>query len=282
MKLLDGKHISSLILKEIKEEIGRFSRPPGLGFILVGSNPASKTYVASKKKRCQEVGIASKDKEFPDTVTESELLAYITSLNKDPSIDGILLQLPLPLHLSTPRILEAISPEKDVDGFHPLNAGKLLLGESGGFYPCTPYGISVLLTRYNLSAEGKHVVILGRSNIVGKPLAALLMQKKPGCNATVTIAHSQTKHLTEIARTADILVAALGCAHFVKRSMVKEGAIVVDVGINRLTNRLVGDVDFEDVAPHTSYITPVPGGVGPMTIAMLLSNTILSYKNRNL
>lgn len=278
MKLIDGRHIAKKIDHELKRKVGTFTRPPGLAFILVGNNPASQTYVRMKKKKCQEVGIFSVDHELPEDVSEKELLNLIAKLNQDPTIDGILVQLPLPKHLFSPKIMESISPDKDVDGFHPLNVGKLLLGENPPFFPCTPLGICKLLKAYHISPEGKHVVILGRSNIVGKPLAAMLMQKKEGCNATVTIANSQTENLEEITRSADILVAAIGSAHFVKPYMIKKGCTIVDVGINRLGDKIVGDVDFDEVAPLTSHITQVPGGVGPMTIAMLMENTVKSYE----
>lgn len=280
MQLIDGKGIATHIEHDLKKLVGTFTRPPGLAFVLVGENPASSAYVHMKKKKCNEIGIASKDREFPESVSEHNLLKHIAVLNADPLIDGILVQLPLPKHISTLKIMEAISPEKDVDGFHPINVGKMLLGDPTGFLPCTPYGIKVLLTHYKIPTAGKHVVILGRSNIVGKPLAAILMQKASDCNATVTLAHSFTENLKEITQSADILIAAMGHPHFVTRQMVKKGAVVIDVGINKMGGKMVGDVDFDSVSPLTSHITPVPGGVGPMTIAMLMSNTILSYERR--
>ena len=280
--IIDGTSIAKQIEAQLKTAISHLRhRPPGLAFILVGENPASRSYIRMKKKKCAEVGIASFDREFPASMTQEELLKEIERLNHNPDVDGILIQLPLPEHLNTVSIMSAIDPAKDVDGFHPINVGKMLLGEHGGFLPCTPLGIQVLLTRSQIPLLGKHVVIVGRSNIVGKPLAAILMQKEPHCNATVTVAHSLTEHLDEICRSADILVAAIGRPHFIKASMVKKGAVVIDVGINRVpgtTNKIVGDVDFAEVAPLASAITPVPGGVGPMTIAMLLSNTSLSYQ----
>lgn len=233
-----------------------------------------------KKKKCLEIGIASMDKEFPDTASENELLAHIEKLNGDETVDGILVQLPLPAHISAQKVMEKIAPEKDVDGFHPLNVGRMLIGETSGFLPCTPHGIQALLAAYKIQVEGRHVVILGRSNIVGKPLAAILMQKREGCNATVTVAHSQTKNLREITKTADILVAAMGHPRFVTKEMIKPGAAIIDVGINRVGGKIVGDVDFESLLPLCSYITPVPGGVGPMTIAMLMSNTVVSFERR--
>lgn len=279
-QLIDGKKCAEKIEADLKKRIATFLRPPGLAFILVGDDPASETYIRMKKKKCEQLGILSKDKTFPKTVTEQELLSHVNQLNRDLSVDGILIQLPLPKHLSTPKILEAIHPSKDVDGFHPINVGKMLLGETDGFLPCTPLGVQKLLIDSHISVEGKHVVILGRSNIVGKPLAAILMQKAPHCNATVTLAHSHTQNLPQITQSADILVAAIGKAHFVTASMVKKGAVVIDVGINRLGDKIVGDVDFDNVAPLTSSITPVPGGVGPMTIAMLMANTVLSFERR--
>jgi methylenetetrahydrofolate dehydrogenase (NADP+)/methenyltetrahydrofolate cyclohydrolase len=281
MHLIDGTKIAKTIQDQMAKAISSLShRKPGLAFILVGKNPASQTYIRMKKKRCSEVGILSFDCELPEAVTEAQLLEEIKKLNHNPAIDGILVQLPLPEHINTLNIVSAVDPAKDVDGFHPLNVGKMLLGEPGGFLPCTPYGIQVLLTHAQIPVHGKHVVIVGRSNIVGKPLAAILMQKAPHANATVTIAHSQTEHLNEICRSADILVAAMGQPRFIKKEMIREGAVVVDVGINRVQGKIVGDVDFDAVAPLCSHITPVPGGVGPMTVALLLSNTLLSYQRK--
>lgn len=287
MQLINGTQIADQIIQNIQGNIQKLKgRKPGLAFICVGDNPASLSYIKMKKRKCAEVGILSFDREFPISISENVLLKEIHLLNKKDEIDGILVQLPLPPHISTFKILEAVSPEKDVDGFNPVNMGHLLLGENEFFYPCTPQGILVLLTQSGISLEGKHVVILGRSNIVGKPLAAMLMQKKPHCNATVTIAHSKSNNLASICRSADVLIVAIGKAQFVEENMVKPGAVVIDVGINRLSdphqgNRIVGDVHFEIVAPKCSFITPVPGGVGPMTIAMLLSNTLLSYQRRH-
>jgi methylenetetrahydrofolate dehydrogenase (NADP+)/methenyltetrahydrofolate cyclohydrolase len=279
MNWIDGKKIAGEIHSEIERHISlSHERKPGLAFILVGENPASITYVRAKKKACAATGIASTLIELPSTVSLGDLLQTIGRLNHDPHIDGILVQLPLPPHIDEAAVTSAIDPAKDVDGFHPLNVGKMLLGDESGFLPCTPYGIKVLLERSQIPVDGKRVVIVGRSNIVGKPLAAILMQKKSGCNATVTIAHSRSDHLHEIARSADILVAAIGSPRFIRKEMVKPGAIVIDVGINRLADgKLAGDVAFDEVAPLVSWITPVPGGVGPMTIAMLLQNTLLSY-----
>ena len=239
-----------------------------------------------KKKACAEIGILSTVHELPIDIRLPDLLHRIESLNQNPSVDGILIQLPLPSRFDPLQISRAINPEKDVDGFHPINAGKLLLGEEGGFIPCTPLGIQVLLERSNIDIKGKHVVIVGRSNLVGKPLAALLVQKKKGCNATVTIAHSQSEHLPEITRSADVLIAAIGQPGFIRLEMVKKGCVVVDVGINRVQNeaggsKIVGDVDFSSVEPIASRITPVPGGVGPMTIALLMQNTYESAHRRS-
>ena len=238
-----------------------------------------------KKKKCEEVGIVSFDREFPMQTSQDAVLKEIDTLNQNPHVDGILVQLPLPAHLSTDLILSSIDPNKDIDGFHPLNMGKLLIGDKSGFVPCTPLGVHTLLQKYQIEVKGKHVVIVGRSNIVGKPLAAMLMQKAPFCNATVTVAHSYSLDLPEQCRSADILIAAIGSPLFIKKEMVKPNACVIDVGINKITDahgksQLVGDVDFNNVSPLCSYITPVPGGVGPMTIASLLSNTFLSFQRR--
>lgn len=277
--ILNGKEIAKTIEDRIRKGIDELKgRKPALAFVLVGNNEASLAYIRMKKKKCEQVGILSKDRMLDETTSQSELLDVIKELNQDETVDGILVQLPLPGHIETKEILQAIDPNKDVDGFHPINMGKLLIGDKSGFFPCTPYGIQILLKQANIDVEGKHVVILGRSNIVGKPLAALLMQKEEGANASVTVLHSRSENLAQIAKEADILIAAIGQAGFVKSNMVKEGAIVIDVGINRTENGLVGDVDFEGVSEKTSAITPVPGGIGPMTIAMLLSNTLLSYQ----
>jgi methylenetetrahydrofolate dehydrogenase (NADP+) / methenyltetrahydrofolate cyclohydrolase len=277
--LLDGKKLANEIQADIQIKVASLrGRKPGLAVILVGENPASQSYVKSKNKACAAVGILSTTLTLPSTIAESDLLKEIEKLNRDPAVDGILVQLPLPKHIDEKIVTAFIDPCKDIDGFHPLNVGKMLLGEEGGFLPCTPYGIQVLMEKYKIPVEGKHVVILGRSNIVGKPLAAILMQKKPHCNATVTVAHSQSEHLNDLARSADILVAAIGRPHFVKKEMVKKGAAVIDVGINRIeTGKLVGDVDFDEVSQVAGSITPVPGGIGPMTIAMLLQNTLASF-----
>jgi methylenetetrahydrofolate dehydrogenase (NADP+)/methenyltetrahydrofolate cyclohydrolase len=282
MNRIDGKKIAGEIQEEIKENISRLEgRKPGLAVVLVGHSSASQTYVRAKQKACHSVGIYSSVIELPSSISESDLLKTIDLLNQDPKIDGILVQLPLPSHIDEKIVTASIDPTKDVDGFHPVNVGKMLLGIEGGFLPCTPLGIKVLLEKSQIQVEGKHVVIVGRSNIVGKPLAAILMQKKEGCNATVTIAHSQSENLSQLTQSADILIAALGKTHFITKGMVKKGATVIDVGINRLPNgSLVGDVDFQNVKEIAEWITPVPGGIGPMTIAMLLQNTLLSFKRR--
>lgn len=272
--IIDGKAIADSILEEIKASL---QTKPILTVLQVGDHPASTTYIAMKRKACAKVGIESKLVLLPKTISENDLLLEIETLNRGPT-SGILLQLPLPLHLDPHRLLEAIDPRKDVDGFHPINMGKLVLGLPG-FIPCTPLGIQVLLERSHISVEGKRVVIVGRSQIVGMPLATLLMQKRKGCNATVTVANSSTPNLAEVTNQADIVVAAIGKPLFIKKSMIKEGAVVIDVGINRIGNQLVGDVDFEEVKDKCSAITPVPGGVGPMTVAMLIHNTVLACAN---
>lgn len=279
--IIDGKSIAQKIENNVKSAIANLKgRPPALAFILVGSDPASISFIKMKKKKCKEVGILSIDRELSEDVSELHLMKEIEQLNQDSDVDGILVQLPLPSHINTERVVQTIHPGKDVDGFHPMNVGKMFLGDQDVFFPCTPHGIQVLLAQSNIAIEGKHVVIIGRSNLVGKPLAAILMQKRAHANATVTVAHSQSQNLKQICLSADILVAAIGKPHFIGAEMVKQGAVVVDVGINRINKQIVGDVDFEKVAPKCSYITPVPGGVGPMTIAMLMSNTLLSYQKR--
>ena len=278
--ILDGKKLSETIKNEIAAEVKKLadsSKPvPGLAVLIVGNNPASKTYVSSKKKACAATGIYSLEVALDESITQEKLIEEINKLNNDEKINGILLQLPLPKHLDEHAALEAIKPEKDVDGFHPINVGKLYIGLDT-FVPCTPKGIMELLKRYEVSIAGKNAVVIGRSNIVGKPIAALLMKE----NATVTIAHSKTQNLPELVKTADIVVAAIGKPNFVKGEWIKEGAVVIDVGINSVDDptspkgyKLVGDVEYEEASKRASYITPVPGGVGPMTIAMLLSNTL--------
>jgi methylenetetrahydrofolate dehydrogenase (NADP+)/methenyltetrahydrofolate cyclohydrolase len=287
-KILSGTELAEKMRQEMKEEISmlkeRHNLVPGLAVILVGDNPASISYVKGKEKACAEVGIMSREYKFDANYKEEELLRLIKDLNNDPSIHGILVQLPLPEHINEERVLYAINPEKDVDGFHPVNVGKLMIGVDC-FLPCTPHGIQQLLIRNGIEISGKHVVIVGRSNIVGKPMAMMLVQKKPGANATVTMCHTGTKDMTNFTRQADILIVAAGRPHTINADMVKEGAVVVDVGVNRIPDptkksgfRLVGDVDFEEVSKKASAITPVPGGVGPMTITMLLYNTIISAK----
>jgi methylenetetrahydrofolate dehydrogenase (NADP+)/methenyltetrahydrofolate cyclohydrolase len=279
MKLIDGKKIAAEITRELEEQVSKLTnRKPGLAFILVGGHQASQIYVSAKKKACAKVGIRSLLLEFPSSIAQSDLLEQIEKLNLDSTIDGILVQLPLPPHINEQAVTVAIDPAKDVDGFHPLNMGKMLLGDDSAILPCTPHGIQILLERSGIPISGKHVVIVGRSNIVGKPLAAILMQKKQGANATVTVCHSRSENISEILQSADILVAAIGGAKFIKKHMVKKGVVIIDVGISRIDGQIVGDVDFENVAPLASHITPVPGGVGPMTIAMLLQISFSCYK----
>lgn len=279
MIVLDGKVVSQKILTEIRSIVTPLvGRKPSLAAIISTDNPASITYVSRKVRACNEVGISSTVLELKKPNKET-LINCIKELNQDPSVDGILVQLPLPAGIDALEIIQYIDPAKDVDGFHPVNMGKLLIGDTTGFIPCTPLGIKVLLEEYAIRVEGKRLVIVGRSNIVGKPLAALMLQNCHGCNATVTIAHSKTKNLKEVCLTADILVAAIGSPHAITADMVKMGAVVIDVGITRdsKSNKLVGDVCYEEALPHCSAITPVPGGVGPMTIAMLIKNTLKSY-----
>ena len=286
--LLDGLKIARKIEAGIKAQIAvsHFERPPCLVAILSTKQAATLAYVGRKVKSCQEVGMLSQVIEL-DPKNAQEIVAIIANLNKDPHVDGILLQLPLPESISANRILETIDPTKDVDGFHPINLGKMMIGDDSGFYPCTPFGIKALLEQYQIPISGKRVVIVGRSNIVGKPLAMMLMQNSPDCNATVTVAHSKTENLKRITQEADILVAAIGKPEFITADMVRDGATVIDVGINRVPDaskksgyRLVGDVAFDAVKQKCFAISPVPGGVGPMTIAMLLQNTLKSYLRR--
>ena len=275
MKILDGKAVSLKVKESVKvraDELKKFGIEPTLAVVLVGEDRASQTYVRAKEKACNEYGIKSVAHRLSENTTQNELLALINVLNLDDSIHGILVQLPLPKHIDTNVVLAAIDPRKDVDGFHAVNVGKLVSGLDG-FVPCTPLGVMEILKEYGIDVAGLNAVVIGRSNIVGKPMANLLLN----ASATVTVTHSKTKNLKEICKNADLIVAAIGKPFFLKADMVKDGAVVVDVGINRLDDgRLVGDVDFEEVAPKCSYITPVPGGVGPMTIAMLLNNTILA------
>lgn len=288
-KIISGTALSAEIRAELKVDVAavaKAKRTPGLAVVLVGEDPASQVYVASKRRTCEELGINSYAHDLPASCTERRLLGVIAKLNSDPKVHGILVQMPLPKHIDEQKVLNAVDPAKDVDGFHPVNVGKLLNGEKG-FVPCTPAGCIEMLLRSGYDPAGKHVVVLGRSNIVGKPVAALLMQKGLGGNATVTVCHSRTKNLAAITKQADILVAAIGIPEFVKSRMVKEGVVVIDVGINRIPDktrksgsRLVGDVDFKNVSKKARAITPVPGGVGPMTIAMLMKNTVEAARRR--
>ena len=275
MKILDGKAVSLKVKESVKvraDELKKFGVEPTLAVVLVGEDKASQTYVRAKEKACNEYGIKSVAHRLSENTTQNELLALINVLNLDDGIHGILVQLPLPKHIDTNVVLAAIDPRKDVDGFHAVNVGKLVSGLEG-FVPCTPLGVMEILKEYGIDVAGLNAVVIGRSNIVGKPMANLLLN----ASATVTVTHSKTKNLKEICKNADLIVAAIGKPFFLKADMVKDGAVVVDVGINRLDDgRLVGDVDFDEVAPKCSYITPVPGGVGPMTIAMLLNNTVLA------
>ena len=283
MIILDGKKIAQDIRSELKSEIDKLKsggrRVPGLVTILVGDNPASQIYVRNKIKACEEIGMKTKAETPSADITETELLNLINRYNRDPEYHGILVQLPLPKHIDEDKIIESVSPNKDVDGFHPINVGKLVIGKET-FRSCTPAGIQELLIRYKIETKGKHIVVLGRSNIVGKPIANIMLQKKEYANSIVTVCHSAAKNLSDYTKQADILIAAIGSAQFVKADMVKDGVVVIDVGINRIEDktkssgfRVVGDVDFDEVSKKASYITPVPGGVGPMTIAMLLKNT---------
>lgn len=279
MQLLDGKSLAKKIEDNVTLEAKEFKnqthRVPGLAVILVGHDPASQAYVGMKKKACDRAGFYSVTHEMPDDISQEAIIKTIEMMNQNPNIDGILIQLPLPSHIDTTKILEVVAPSKDVDGFHPFNVGRLATGLDG-FVPCTPLGVMELLNEYNIDPKGLNAVIVGASNIVGKPMAALLLN----AHATVTITHIHTKDLKSHTLNADILLVGAGVINLIKEDMVREGTIVVDIGINRTSDgRLVGDVDYDAVAPKTSYITPVPGGVGPMTIAMLLSNTLKAAKN---
>ena len=277
MVLIDGKKVSvevrAHLAKEVKELKEKTGRVPGLATVLVGDDPASAVYVRNKNKICRELGFKSFEQKLSLDTSEAKLLQLIKELNSNNDIHGILVQLPLPNQIDSEKILQAIDPNKDVDGFHPINVGKLVVGNAL-LTPCTPSGIIKLLDHYEIDISGKHAVVLGRSNIVGKPVSMLLLQR----NATITICHSRTKNLEEITRSADILVAAIGRANFVTENMVSKGAIVIDVGINRVDGKLTGDINFETVSKKASYITPVPGGVGPMTIALLMENTLKAFK----
>jgi methylenetetrahydrofolate dehydrogenase (NADP+)/methenyltetrahydrofolate cyclohydrolase len=286
--LIDGRAIAERVYVDLRREIAALKAKgvtPGLAVVLVGDDPASRAYVRSKDKMSRELGLHSVKLELPESTSQAELLARVQELNGGPAIHGILVQSPPPKQIDEAAIVRALDPRKDVDGFHPLNVAKLAMGDPSGFVPCTPLGVQRLLIESKIDIAGAHVVVLGRSMIVGKPVALLLMQKAKGGDATVTVVHSRSKNLEEITHSADILIAAIGRAHFVKANHIREGAVVIDVGINRVedkTNergyRLVGDVAFDEVAPKARAITPVPGGVGPMTIAMLMSNTIKAVR----
>lgn len=282
--LIDGRAIARQLLRELEQRIAALKRrglQPGLAFVRVGEDPASKVYVGRKEKSCQELGLHSETHVLPESTNQPQLLQLLARLNAEARLHGILVQAPLPAHIDSTVIYSSVAPAKDVDGFHPVNVGKLMLGDPTGFQPCTPAGIRELLARSGTQTSGAEVVVLGRGNIVGKPMAAMLCQKHRHANATVTLCHSATRHIGEHCLRADILIAAMGVAQFVRADMVKPGAVVVDVGVNRVQDpsapngsRLVGDVDFPHVQPKAGKITPNPGGVGPMTIAMLMHNTV--------
>ena len=276
---IDGKAFSQTVLEKIREEHSqlkeKYGKPAGLAVVIVGNNPASQVYVKNKIRACENVGFYSENIELDENISEKELLQEIDKLNKNDRINGILVQLPLPAHINELKIIDSISPEKDVDGFHVSNIGKMVIGDETGFLSCTPYGIMQLLEEYKIEIAGKDAVIIGRSNIVGKPMALMLIQK----GATVQVCNSNTKDLRKKLNKADIIIVAAGVPKLLKKEDVKEGAVVIDVGINRVDGKICGDVDYEEVAEKTSYITPVPGGVGPMTISSLIKNTFKSYKN---
>ncbi len=286
-KIIDGKLTSKKVKEEIKAEIAKIidndEKTPHLVAIIVGEDPASQTYVASKEKSARLIGMTSSTYKLPEDISEEELLSTIDFLNKDDEVDGFIVQLPLPKHIDVDKVISSIDPAKDVDGFHPMNVGRMAIGQKS-FVSATPAGIMELLKRYKIETEGKHCVVLGRSNIVGSPMSILMSKKTNPGNATVTTCHSKTQNMAEIMKTADILICAIGQAQFVKANMVKDGAVVIDVGIHRIDAdnekgyKLVGDVDFDEVKKKASFITPVPGGVGPMTIAMLLKNTFIASK----
>ncbi len=281
-QIIDGKKISAEIREELRPRVEKLTvqgNKPGLAVVLVGSDPASQVYVRNKERACEKLGILSVKHALPEETSQEEILNLVENLNRDSSIHGILVQLPLPSHVNEKEVLYAISPEKDVDGFHPQNLGRLVIGDPL-YLPCTPWGVQELLLRSDVEVEGKNVVIFGRSNIVGKPLSMMLIQKAKGANATVTICHTRTREPKFFTRSADILIAAAGSPSLVTADMVKEGAVVIDVGINKVNDRLVGDVDFAEVSKVASRITPVPGGAGPMTIAMLMSNTVKAAEYR--
>lgn len=277
--IIDGKLVSAAVKERVAngvKELNKQGVDVCLAVILVGQDPASQIYVANKKKACEQLGIISKEFLLPENTTQEELLALVNKLNNDASVNGILCQLPLPKGLDEKAVINAINPNKDVDAFHPVNVGKIMIGDYD-FLPCTPAGVMEMLAYYNIDVCGKECVVIGRSNIVGKPMSMLLLHK----NGTVTTAHSRTQNLAEVTRRADILVAAVGIANFVKADMVKPGAVVIDVGMNRENGKLCGDVDFDAVSQKASFITPVPGGVGPMTIATLMQNTLTAAKRQN-
>lgn len=287
MQIIDGKATAAKIKEEIREEVEKLvnsgQRAPGLVAILVGEDGASRTYVNAKEKACQELGFYSEVLRLPAEITQDELLKEVEKLNQDPRVDGFIVQMPLPKHIDEQRVIEAIDPTKDVDGFHPVNVGKVSLGLRPAFVSATPAGIMELLKHYNIETEGKNCVVIGRSNIVGRPMSILMSEK--GVDCTVTLVHSRTRDIEKICKQADIIVAALGISEFLKGEMVKEGAVVIDVGITRVDDpskksgfKLLGDVEWGSVSPKCSYITPVPGGVGPMTIVSLMKNTLLSRK----
>ncbi|MFI3227207.1 MAG: bifunctional methylenetetrahydrofolate dehydrogenase/methenyltetrahydrofolate cyclohydrolase FolD [Clostridia bacterium] len=276
MTLLNGTELSKKIRVDIKEYTDSLTQKPELAVILVGSDPASQVYVRNKKLACEQCGIVNHEFIMPEDTTMEQLLAKVHELNENPSVNGILVQSPLPKHLDENEIIKNIAPEKDVDAFHNINVGKIMTGDFD-FLPCTPSGIMSLLAENNIEIDGKNAVVIGRSNIVGKPMAMLMLHK----NATVTICHSRTKNLAEITKNADIIIVAIGKARFLTADMVSEGAVVIDVGMNRVDGKLCGDVDFDNVAEKCSYITPVPGGVGPMTITTLMQNAIKGYKIQN-
>ena len=281
MTIIDGKALSEKVLKEIEKEHSelekKVGRKAGLAVIIVGENPASQIYVRNKIRACEKVGFHSETIRLDENITEEKLLLEIEKLNNDSNIDGILVQLPIPKHIDGLKIINAISAEKDVDGFHTTNIGKMMIGDETGFLPCTPAGVVHMFEEYNINLEGKDVLVIGQSNIVGKPMTLLLIKKR----ATVQVCNSKTKNLSEKLQNADVVVSAAGSPKLIKATDVKEGVVIIDVGINRVDGKLCGDVDFEEVSKKASFITPVPGGVGPMTIAMLIKNTFKSYKQKN-
>ncbi|WP_390889527.1 bifunctional methylenetetrahydrofolate dehydrogenase/methenyltetrahydrofolate cyclohydrolase FolD [Leptotrichia massiliensis] len=281
MTIIDGKALSEKVLKEIEKEHSelekKVGRKAGLAVIIVGENPASQIYVRNKIRACEKVGFHSETIRLDENITEENLLLEIEKLNNNSNIDGILVQLPIPKHIDGLKIINAISAEKDVDGFHTTNIGKMMIGDETGFLPCTPAGVVHMFEEYNINLEGKDVLVIGQSNIVGKPMTLLLIKKR----ATVQVCNSKTKNLSEKLQNADVVVSAAGSPKLIKATDVKEGVVIIDVGINRVDGKLCGDVDFEEVSKKASFITPVPGGVGPMTIAMLIKNTFKSYKQKN-